>query len=91
MRVEVRTCNSTYENGECVGGYYETHTVKCLSNVKHVIATVESIVKNNLLYGCIDTVLEEIYISCEDIETSKELEKYFKKFPMKVMVEYVYS
>lgn len=89
MNVEVRTCNSIYESGECVGGYYETHIAKCLSDVKHIIATVESIVKNNLLYGCTDTVLEEIQISCEDIEISKELENYFQRFPIKVLVEYV--
>lgn len=90
MNIEVMTCNSMYKDGECIGGYYEIHKANYLSNVKHAIATVESIVKNNLLYGCTDTVLEEIDISCKDKEIFKELEKYFQKFPIKVMVEYVY-
>ena len=60
--VEIFTSNSAYENGVCIGGYHEIHKINYLQNVQHLIATVESIVKTNLLYGCDDTILEDVTI-----------------------------
>ena len=56
--VEILTCNSMYKDGECVGGYHEIHKINYLQNVNHLIASIDSIVKNNLLHGCDDTILE---------------------------------
>lgn len=75
--VEILTSNATYENGECVGGYHEIHKINYLTSTQHLIATVESIVKNNLLYGCNDTVLEDITVSCDDQKVVDEVNKHF--------------
>ena len=66
MKVEIMTCNSKYKNGKCIGGYHEIHEINFLSNTKHLIATIDSIIKNNLEYGCNDTVLEDVSIQCDD-------------------------
>ena len=58
--VEIFTSNSAYKNGVCVGGYHEIHKINYLQNTQHLIATIESIVNNNLMYGCDDTVLEDV-------------------------------
>lgn len=75
--VEIYTSNSMYENGECVGGYHEIHKINYLQNTRHLIATIESIVKNNLLFGCDNTILEDITVSCEDSNVISEVNKYF--------------
>ena len=84
--VEIFTSNSAYENGVCIGGYYEIHKIKYLQNAQHLIATVESIVKNNLLYGCDDTILEDVTISCDDPKVVNEVNKYFNGLCGKVKV-----
>lgn len=84
--VEIMTCNSIYKDGECVGGYHEIHKINYLQNVQHLIATVDSIIKNNLLYGCDDTVLEDVCISCSDQKVIDEVNEHYKGFCGKVKV-----
>ena len=43
--VEIVTCNSMYEDGECVGGYHEIHRINYLQSVNHIIASIDSIIK----------------------------------------------
>ena len=64
--VEIFTSNSAYKNGVCVGGYHEIHKINYLRNTQLLIATIESIVNNNLVYGCDDTVLEDVTVSCDN-------------------------
>lgn len=90
MRIEVTTVNSRYENGSCAGGYYEIHNIQFLSGTKHTIATIESVIKNNLLYGREDTVLEEVMVSCEDSKLLTELKDYFNEYPIKVEFGSIY-
>lgn len=85
--IEIMTCNSMYRNGECVGGYHETHKINYLQNMQHLIATIDSIIENNLLYGCEDTVLEEICVSCRDQKMEEEINKYYNGFCEKVRVQ----
>ena len=66
MKAEIITCNYMYENGKCVGGYHETHKVSYISGTSHLIATIDSIIKNNLLYGCSDTILKSVMVGCDD-------------------------
>lgn len=66
MKANVITCNSMIENGEYVGGYHELHEIRYLSGMEHLIATIDSIIKNNLLYGCEDTMLEDVVVDCDD-------------------------
>lgn len=84
--IEIMTCNSVYKEGECVGGYHEIHKINFLQNTQHLIATIDSIIKNNLLYGCDDTVLEEVCISSEDKDMTEEVNKYYKGFCGKIKV-----
>lgn len=76
MKANVTTCNSMIENGECVGGYHELHEIRYLSGIEHLIATIDSIIKNNLLYGCKDTVLEDVIVACDDNNTVKYIAEH---------------
>lgn len=91
--VEILTSNATYENCECVGGYHEIYKINYLQNAQHLIATVESIIKNNLLYGCGDTVLEYVMVSCDDNKVVDEVGKHFNGHcgKVKVYVEFIYT
>lgn len=91
--VEIFTSNSTYENGTCVGGYHEIHKVSYLQNTQHLIVTIDSIIKNNLLYGCDNTVLEDITVSCDDQKVVDEVSKHYNGQcgKVKVYVERIYS
>jgi hypothetical protein len=51
MEIEIITNNVVRKNGMCVDGYHEVHKISHLQNVDHIIATIDSIIKNNLLYG----------------------------------------
>lgn len=86
MKITITTGNAMYKNGECVGGYHEIHEVNYLQNVEHAIATIDSVIKNNLMYGCIDTVLESVEVLCENIATQIYIEEYFKTHFCKVKV-----
>ena len=66
MKAYVTTCNSMIKDGEVNGGYHEMHEIKYLSGMEHLIATIDSIIKNNLLYGCEDTILESVVVDCSD-------------------------
>ena len=46
--IEIITCNSMYKDDECVGGYHEIHKISYLQNSQHLIAPIDSIIKNNL-------------------------------------------
>lgn len=87
MTVEIMTCNSSYQNGECDGGYHEIHTIKYLQSVDHIIATIDSIIKNNLLYGCKDTILEEIVVSCDNERIVEEINNYYKQRVIEIKVQ----
>ena len=85
--VEILTCNSMYKDGECVGGYHEIHKINYLQNVNHLIASIDSIVKNNLLYGCDDTILESISVSCSNQSIVDAINDHYKGFCGKVKIE----
>lgn len=85
--VEIITCNSTYSNGKCIGGYHEIHKINYLQNAQHLIATIDSIIKNNLLFGCNNTVLEEICISCAEQKVTDEINEHYKGKCGKVRVK----
>lgn len=85
--IEILTCNSMYQNGECIGGYHEMHKINYLQNIEHLTATIDSIVKNNLLYGCDDTVLESVLVSCSDQSVIDAINKHYKGLCEKVKIE----
>lgn len=90
--VEIMTCNSTYKDGECIGGYHEIHKINYLQNSNHLITSIDSIIKNNLLYCCDNTVLECVTVYCDDLKVVDEVNKHYNGFcgNIKVYVEYTY-
>lgn len=84
--VEIMTCNSMYKNGECIGGYHEIHVINYLQNTNHLIATIDSIIDNNILYGCDDTVLDGVCISCDDKNVANAIDNHYKGFYREVKV-----
>lgn len=78
MKAKVTTCNSIMENGVCVSGYHEIHEIKYLSGIKHLVATVNSIIRNNLLYGYKDFVLEEVVVEVDNVDAMEYISKHCK-------------
>lgn len=85
--IEILTCNSIYQDGECIGGYHEMHKINYLQNIEHLIATIDSIVKNNLLYGCDDTVLESVSVSSSDKDVINALNNHYNGACGKIKIE----
>ena len=75
--VIIITSNSLMRDGEYVKAYHEIHEINNLSNVDHIIATVESVIHNNLKFKNDDTVLSDVFISCSDDDFKREVLKHF--------------
>ena len=87
MKIEIMTCNSGYdENKECIGGYHEIHKINFVWDVSHAIATINSVIANNLMYGCESTILEDVIVSISDKVSAKEITKYYETYPSSVKV-----
>lgn len=86
MKVEIITCNSKYEKQECVGGYHEIHDISFLQSAEHTIATIESVIKNNQLYGCNDCSLESVIVYCDNDSAVHEINKYYEQHDARVKV-----
>ena len=78
--IRIMTCNSSYENGKCVGGYHEIHTINFMTSTKHIIATVKSIAENNAEFKDDNTVLECILIESPADNVKKQLEEVVAHF-----------
>lgn len=89
--IEILTCNSMYKDGECIGGYHEMHKINYLQNIEHLIATIDSIVKKNLLYGCNDTILESVSVSCSDQSVVDAINEHYKGLcgKVKIVAEFI--
>ena len=92
MTAKIMTINSAYKNGRLIGGYNEIHDIKFLSSYDHLFATIESIVKNNLFYGCDDAVLTDIWITVPTKKDMVAVTDHFKgkcgKIPISVECDY---
>ena len=69
-------------DGEYVRAYHEIHEINNLSNVDHIIATVESVIQNNLKFKNDDTVLSDVFISCSNEDYQREVIKHFSLNPI---------
>lgn len=90
--IEITTCNAIYKNEECIGGYHEVHKINYLQNLKHLFATIESIINNNLLYGCDKSILEEVVVKCDE-HTCNEIDNHYqgKYNKVNIITEIVYN
>ncbi len=77
MRLKVTTCNTKPGIDTEIEWYNETHMVESLCNMDHVISTIDSIIKNNIIYWCEDTILEKIHIMCDDQDTVEYITNYW--------------
>ena len=87
----VITCNSLIKDGKYVKGYHEIHEINCAHNVNYMIATINSIVKNNLLFKEDDTKLTDVFISCSNEEFTKAVIDHYKILPLKngIKIDYI--
>ena len=76
------TSNSLMRDGEYVKAYHEIHEINHLSNVSHIIASVESVIHNNLKFKNDDTVLSDVFISCSNEDYQREVLKHFSLNPI---------
>ena len=72
------------ENGDNVGGYHEIHEIKSISNADHIIATVKSVVDNNIKFKNDGTELAAVFISFyeDNLEMRDDVIKYFRENPI---------
>lgn len=94
MRVIITTFNVLYKNYEVVEGYSEVHEINRISNIKHLIATIESVVTNNITYKNDKTVLNAIIVSCDDDKVCDVLIKYYDAFQIpnvSVTIDYLHE
>ena len=61
--IKITTTNSTYINGECVENNNEVHEILGLQGFEHILATIESVAKNNLKYKKQNSELDYITVS----------------------------
>ena len=77
-------------DGEYVKAYHEIHEINNLSNADHIIATVDSVIHNNLKFKNDDTVLSDVFISCSNENYQREVIKHFSLNPINgVRVDYI--
>lgn len=93
MKATIYTCNTSQsEDGTIKGGYHEIHSINYLQSVDHLVATVCDVIKNNLLYGCKDSVLEDVVIMCDDEFVVEHIKKNYNKvfccFEFKPKIEF---
>ncbi len=87
--IEVILSNSICKNGKSIGGRHEIHKISYLCSLQHIIATIDSIIKNNLLYSWQDEVLDSVEVYCNEKDIVDEISAYYKNNSEKVKV-YVY-
>ena len=80
--VIIITSNSLMRDGEYVKAYHEIHEINNLQNVDHIIATVDSVIHNNLKFKNDDTVLSDVFISCSNEDYQREVIKHFSLNPI---------
>ena len=91
MEFEIITNNSLYENGICAGGYHEIHKVKFIQKIDHIIATINSVIEKNLLYGYENTILEEVSVLINDEIASEEIKQYYEDHPSSIKVNVTFD
>ena len=80
--VIIITSNSLIHDGEYVKAYHEIHEINHLSNVEHIIATINSVIHNNLKFKNDDTILTDVFISCSNDDFQREVIKHFSLNPI---------
>ena len=80
MRVQIVTCNNTYENGKYKESYHEIHEIDNLKCMEHIIATVNSVISNNKLFKGANDTLESVIISGSDNAMINKVISFFTKY-----------
>ena len=92
MRVQIITCNSMYdENNRWVDGYHEIHEIDNLKGTEHFIATVDSIIKNNLKFKNDNSIIDKVIISSNNDKSLSEVINHFKDNSYLIDIEDVES
>lgn len=80
--VIIITSNSLMRDGEYVKVYHEIHEINHLNNIKHILATVDCVIQNNLKFKNDDTVLTDVFVSCTENEFTKAVIEHYKNNPI---------
>lgn len=86
MLTRIITCNSIYQNKKYISGFHEIHEIDNLQNYNHMIATINSIVSNNISFKPSDTTLDRVIISAEDEDMINSVIRYYDRNPIDVEV-----
>lgn len=86
MRVQIVTCNNTYENGKYKESYHEIHEIDNLRSMEHIVATVNSIISNNKLFKGANDTLESVIISGSDNMMIDKVISFFTKYSSSVSI-----
>ena len=92
MRAQIITCNSMYdENNKWVDGYHEIHEIDNLKGSEHFIATIESVIRNNIKFKNDNSIIDKVIISANDDECVKQAIHHFKDNSYLIDIEDVES
>lgn len=61
------------------GGYHEIHEINFLSSPEHALATVKSIIDNNIKFTDYNCPLIGVDIECSNFNTCEFIQDYFSK------------
>jgi len=61
------------------GGYHEIHKISFLSSPEHALATVKSIIENNIKFTDYNCPLVGVDIECSNFNTCELIQNYYSK------------
>lgn len=77
MRIQIFTCNDVYQNNKYKESYHEIHEIDNIYCLDHIIATIDSIVSNNLKFKTKDTKLNSVIISGDNNKIISQVISYY--------------
>lgn len=78
MRIQIFTCNDVFQNNKYKESYHEIHEIDNIYCLDHIIATIDSIVSNNLRFKTKDTKLNSVIISGDNMEMINEVINHYE-------------
>ena len=69
-----------------MGTYHEIHEIDNLRSVTHIVFTIESIVRNHMLFKPKNDSLDTVIICGSNYEMIKDVIKYFEIDPIGVQI-----
>lgn len=79
-KVTIITDNATYNSlrSMVIGGYHEIHEIHYLSSIEHLLATIDSIIENNLTYSGLESELVSVTVETDDKKAFSAVSSHYE-------------